>query len=68
MTRRAVYNEHGFMTFVSESYAEKAIARGELTENEEGVLMLIPQDVRQLTPEEKRALVLAKERKARSNR
>lgn len=66
--RRAVYNEHGFMAFVTASYADKAIARGELKENEEGVLMVVPQPVRQLTPEEKRALHLAKEREARSNR
>lgn len=68
MARRAVYNEHGFMAFVSETYAEKGLARGELAENEDGVLMVVPQPVKQMTPEEKRAYHLAKEREARSNR
>lgn len=68
MTRRAVFNDQGFMAYVSEEYVEKALARGELKEGEDGVLMLIPQPARTLSPEEKRAWHLAKEREAKSNR
>ena len=66
--RRAVYNEQGFMTFVSESYAAKGLERGELKETEEGHLMVVPQGIREQSPEEKRLRHLAKEREARSNR
>ncbi len=72
--RCAVYNrikgsdELAFMTFVSDDYARKALARGELEQNEEGTLVVVPQPMNEMSPAEKRAYVLAKERKARSNR
>ena len=66
--RRAVYNEQGFMAFVTQDYATKGLKRGELTEDEDGNLFVVPQPVKQMTPEEKRAYHLAKERQARSNK
>lgn len=66
--RRAVYNEQGFMAFVSPDYADKGLKRGELQETEEGHLMVVPQAIREKTPEEKRREHLAKEREAKSNR
>lgn len=68
MTRHAIYNEQGFMLFADDAYVEKAMARGELTQDDDGVYWVVAQPVRQLTPEEKRAWHLAKEREARSNR
>jgi hypothetical protein len=66
--RRAVYNEHGFMAFVSQDYAAKGLKRGELQETDDGHLMVVPQPVNKMTPAEARAYHLAKEREARSNR
>lgn len=65
MTKRAVFNNEGFMTWISEPYMKAALKRGEICEDEEGVLRVIPQPIRELSPLEKRALVLRKERSKR---
>lgn len=46
----------------SDEYVEKALARGELVRSEDDYLVVVPQPIRELTPEEKRRLVLARER------
>lgn len=63
---RAVFDPDGnYMCLVSDEYAAKALSRGEAGESEEGHLVVIPQAIRPLTPEEKRRIVLAKERSKR---
>ncbi len=63
LTRRAVFDPEGnFMAWVGEDYLASALARGEVVEDDDGVLRVVPQPVRELSPEEKRRLVLAKER------
>jgi len=52
------------MTLVTEEYAVRAVARGEAVISE-GHLVVVPQDARPLTPEEKRKIVQAKERAKR---
>ena len=49
----------------SEAYVAKALRRGELVRSDEGHLVVVPQPLRELTPDEKRRNVLAKERKNR---
>lgn len=63
MTRRAVFDNNGdFMLWASEDYVAAALRRGELEEDEDGALRLIPKPVRAMTPKEKRNYVLAQER------
>ncbi len=61
--RRAVFDANGqFMLYAPEEYVERALKRGELTEDDDGSLRVVAKPVRTLTGPEKRALVLAKER------
>jgi hypothetical protein len=61
--RRAVFDNDGhFMMYASDDYVEAALRRGELEEDEEGHLMLIPKPIRTMTPQEKRNYERAKER------
>jgi hypothetical protein len=62
-----VFSPDGFyMTTVTSSYADKALARGEVgTDADTGHLVVIPQPINELTEAEKRAIRLAKERAAR---
>lgn len=52
-----------YMMHVPSTYAAKALARGEVANTEEGVLVVIPQPMNELDGETKRRLRLAKERK-----
>lgn len=61
----ALCPEGDYMMHVSEEYAAKALRRGECARTEEGHLVVIPQPLRTLTPEEKRRHVLARERAKR---
>lgn len=49
----------------SDTYVEKALARGELVRSDDGHLVVVAQPIRELTPDEKRRLVLARERAKR---
>lgn len=65
LTKRPAFDENGdYMTLVTEEYAVRAVARGEAVISE-GHLVVVPQDARPLTPEEKRKIVQAKERAKR---
>ena len=61
--RRAVFDGEGqFMLYASDEYIAAGMRRGELEEDDEGAVRIIPKPVRALTPEEKRRQVLARER------
>lgn len=64
MSRPAFDPDGEFMCVVSDEYAVRAVARGEAVISE-GHLVVVPQDARPLTPEEKRKIVQAKERAKR---
>lgn len=60
--KRPAFDPDGnFLAFVSSDYAAAAIRRGECV-LAEGHLVVVPQPIRALTPEEKRRLELARER------
>lgn len=52
-----------YVMHVSETYAAKALARGEVARTDSDVLAIIPQPINELDGETKRRLRLAKERK-----
>jgi hypothetical protein len=63
VTRRAVFDHNGdFMLWASEDYVLAALRRGELEEDENGALKIIPKPIRVMTPQEKRNYERAKER------
>lgn len=65
LKRPAFDPEGNFVAVVSDEYRARAIARGECVVSDDGYLVVLPQPIRELTPEEKRRLALAKERAKR---
>ena len=63
LTRPAFDPDGNFLALGSDEYEARALARGEAVVAESGRLVVIPQPIRELTPEEKRRIALAKERK-----
>jgi hypothetical protein len=62
MTRPAFDPDGNFLTLVSSEYEAAAIRRGEAVVTDDGYLVVVPQPIKELTPEEKRRIALAKER------
>lgn len=66
MTRPVLDPDGDYMLHVSDDYAGKALARGEVRQDaDNGHLYVVPQAMNTLTEAEKRAIRLAKERRAR---
>ncbi len=65
MSKLGVFDPAGdYLTSVTREYARKALARGEVVKVD-GHLVVVPQPVHQLTPDERRRIHLAKIRAKR---
>lgn len=61
LARPAFDPDGNFLTVVTDEYAVRALNRGEAVLCE-GHLVVVPQPIRELTPDEKRRIAQAKER------